>query len=55
MGECDVRALILGFFLVNLGVTLAAAQDVVADQTEQKMDMPGMDMSQPSPDWEPGM
>jgi len=54
-----VRALILGFFVINLWVSFAGAQDVVADmhgpdpqdQTQQKMDMPGMDMSQPAPDW----
>jgi len=68
-----VRPLILGFFLVNLSLSLATARDVAAavvatddakndanadtDQTDQKTDMPGMnmdmDMSPPAPDWLP--
>jgi hypothetical protein len=75
----------LGFFVINLGLSFAVAQNVVPDaqlgvtnskefsvalgvsavnnQTGQKMDMPGMDshdmdmqgmdMSQPVPDWMP--
>jgi hypothetical protein len=46
-----VRALILSFFVIGLCISIAGAQDVVADvhgpdqqaQTQQKMDMPGMD------------
>src|SRR5450631_1450501 len=37
-------------------MSVARAQDVVAaaaHQAEEKMDMPGMDMSQPAPDWMP--
>ncbi len=58
-----MRALIFGFFLVNLSLALAAAQDVTAnpdtDQTNQTTQVPGMgmnmhmDMSQPTPDWLP--
>ena len=68
-----MRPLILGFFLVNLSLSLATARDVAAavvatddakndanadtDQTDQKTDMPGMnmdmDMSPPAPDWLP--
>jgi len=52
-----VRPLILSFLLVNLWVAFTAAQavaaDVGGDGPEQEMDMPGMDMSQPSPDWMP--
>ncbi len=50
-----MRTLILGFFLVTLWSFGAAGQEFAADvdrnQTEQKMDMPGMDMdrSQPAP------
>ena len=52
-----MRLLILGFFLVNLFAHFATAQDLVADvdgnPPDQKMDMPGMDMPQPAPDWMP--
>jgi len=50
-----VRTLILGFLAIALWVSSAEAQDGVVgnDPAEQKMDMPGMDMSQPGPDWTP--
>jgi hypothetical protein len=53
-----VRTLIFGFLVVTCCVYFATAQDVdvarnPSDQTEQKMDMPGMHMSQPGPDWMP--
>ena len=64
-----MRALILGFFVISVCVFVAGAQDVVPEvygsdlqtrptqgPTEQKTDlpdMPGMDMSQPAPDWMP--
>jgi hypothetical protein len=66
--EHDVRALILGFFVINLWVFSAGAQraapnfsalnsqdqaQLLQAQVEQKMEMPGMDMSQPAPDWMP--
>jgi hypothetical protein len=52
-----VRTLILGFLVVTCWVGCAKAQGGVvdsnpADQTEH-MDMPGMDMSQPTPSWMP--
>jgi hypothetical protein len=52
-----VRTLILGFLVVTCWVGSAKAQGGVvdsnpADQTEH-MDMPGMDMSQPTPSWMP--
>jgi hypothetical protein len=64
-----VRALILRVLAISLWVSLAAARDVVPEvkgsdpqaqpkqgPPEQEMDMPnmpGMDMSQPAPDWMP--
>ncbi len=53
-----MRTLIFGFLVVTCCVYFATAQDVdvarnPSDQTEQKMDMPGMHMSQPGPDWMP--
>ncbi|MGC1788104.1 MAG: hypothetical protein WA718_15315 [Terriglobales bacterium] len=50
-----MRLLILVFLSVTLSLSIAAAQDVVANfdrnQSGSQMDMPGMDMSQPGPDW----
>ena len=64
-----MRALIFGFFMITVGVSLGGAQDVVPEvqgrdpqtqpkqvPTEQKMDMPDMpwmNMSQSAPDWTP--
>ncbi|MFY9841503.1 MAG: hypothetical protein WBV41_01155 [Terriglobales bacterium] len=52
-----MRLLILVFLSVTLSLSIAAAQDVVANfdrnQSGSQMDMPGMDMSQPGPDWLP--
>jgi hypothetical protein len=64
--ERDVRALISSFFAIGILVSFAAAQGTLSrapvsdaqNQTQQNpaepaMDMPGMDMSQPAPDWMP--
>ena len=52
-----MRLLILVFLSVPLSLSITAAQDVVANidsnQSESQVDMPGMDMSQPGPDWLP--
>jgi len=50
-----MRPLIFSFLALALSVSLAGAQDGLAanDPAEQKMDMPGMDMSPPGPDWMP--
>ncbi len=52
-----MRLLILVFLSVTLSLSIAAAQDVVANfdrnQSGSQMDMPGMEMSQPGPDWLP--
>jgi hypothetical protein len=61
-----VRALISSFFAIGMLVSSAGAQESFSqaqasdpqnqtqqNPTEQTMDMPGMDMSQPGPDWTP--
>jgi hypothetical protein len=55
----NVRALILLFITIALVLSSAGAQDAtINNQSEQKtdmqgMNMPGMNMSQPAPDWMP--
>jgi hypothetical protein len=59
MRSGNVRTLIFGFLALVLWVSFAQAQEeflgvsTVDNQTEQKMDMPDMDMSQPEPAWMP--
>jgi hypothetical protein len=54
--ECEVRAFIFTVFVINLWIAFAAAQDTTIEQERMDMsniDMPGMDMSQPGPNWMP--
>ncbi len=49
-----MRVLVSSFFVIGMLLSFAAAQNQTQQNpTEHSMEMPGMDMSQPAPDWMP--